>query len=71
MENTEHIQKILSRVQFLADVSLVAQCDLEEFKIAMSLISDLAQGTISAENHHKALDEALEYLKKREQKNML
>lgn len=71
MENAEHIQTILSRVQFIADVSLVAQCDLEEFKIAMSLISDLTQGTISAENHHKALAEVLEYLKKRDPKGML
>ncbi|MEC5345069.1 hypothetical protein ABRZ24_20975 [Brenneria populi] len=59
------MQLTLSRVQFIADVSLVSQCDLEELKIAMSLIADLAQGTIPTTDNRGDFDKAevLEYLK--------
>ncbi|RRO12251.1 hypothetical protein DMB84_019575 [Pectobacterium aquaticum] len=53
MENMEHIQAVLSRVQLIADISLVAQCDLNELKTAMSLISELVNGTITAEIKEK------------------
>ncbi|MEI7074423.1 hypothetical protein WCU79_20570 [Pectobacterium versatile] len=46
MKDTEHIQVVLSRVQLIADISLVAQCDVDELKTAMSIIADLTNGTI-------------------------
>ncbi|MBG6248716.1 MAG: hypothetical protein EKD82_15585 [Candidatus Symbiopectobacterium sp. PLON1] len=51
MENTEQIQDVLSWVQLIADISLVAQCDVEGLKTAMSIISDLASGTIETREH--------------------
>ncbi|MCL6353633.1 hypothetical protein EXT53_21200 [Pectobacterium polaris] len=67
MENTEHIQAVLSRVQLIADISLVAQCDVDELKTAMSIIADLANGTIEIREHRELSDksELVEYLKKR------
>ncbi|MEQ6971239.1 hypothetical protein [Pectobacterium polaris] len=67
MENTEHIQAVLSRVQLIADISLVAQCDVDELKTAMSIIADLANGTIETREHQELSDksELVEYLKKR------
>lgn len=67
MENTEHIQAVLSRVQLIADISLVAQCDVGELKTAMSIIADLTSGTIETREHRGLSDksELVEYLKKR------
>ncbi|KGA39339.1 hypothetical protein BV921_20430 [Pectobacterium odoriferum] len=67
MENTEHIQAVLSRVQLIADISLVAQCDVDELKTAMSIIADLANGTIETREYRQITDksELVEYLKKR------
>lgn len=67
MENTEHIQAVLSRVQLIADISLVAQCDVDELKTAMSIIADLANGTIETREHRELSDksELVEYLRKR------
>lgn len=67
MENTEHIQAVLSRVQLIADISLVAQCDVNELKTAMSLIADLANSTIETREYRQITDksELVEYLKKR------
>ena len=42
MEIMDKQQQTLSRIQFIADVSQAAQCNATEFRIAMSLISDLA-----------------------------
>ena len=73
MESEEQLQSILSRVQFIADVSLVAQCDLDEFKLAMSLIADLTHGTIPKTEQHERLElsQLLEYLKNCLEKNIL
>ncbi|RRO01144.1 hypothetical protein DMB85_020900 [Pectobacterium aquaticum] len=67
MENMEYIQAVLSRVQLIADISLVAQCDVDELKTAMSLIADLANGTIETREYLQITDksELVEYLKKR------
>lgn len=73
MECEEHLQTILSRVQFIADVSLVAQCDADEYKTALSLIADLTHGTIPTTEPHERLEvsELLEYLKNCLEKNIL
>ncbi|WP_248466119.1 hypothetical protein [Pectobacterium versatile] len=67
MEDTEHIQVVLSRIQLIADISLVAQCDVDELKTAMSMIADLANSTIETKEHRELSDksELVEYLKKR------
>ncbi|MBK0000211.1 hypothetical protein [Erwinia sp. S38] len=33
----------IARIQFIADVALIAQCEAEELKLAMSMISDLSR----------------------------
>lgn len=68
MESEEQLQAILSRVQFIADVSLVAQCDLDELKTAMSIIADLANGAIETKERRQIYEasELIGYLKKDE-----
>ena len=39
------LSETIARIQFVADVSLVAQCKSDELKMALSMISDMA-GTI-------------------------
>jgi hypothetical protein len=41
----DKLSETIARIQFVADVSLVAQCKSDELKMALSMISDMA-GTI-------------------------
>ncbi len=41
----DKLSETIARIQFVADVSLVAQCKSDELKMALSIISDMA-GTI-------------------------
>jgi len=41
----DKLSETIARIQFVADVSLVAQCESDELKMALSMISDMA-GTI-------------------------
>ena len=41
----DKLSDTIARIQFVADVSLVAQCKSDELKMALSMISDMA-GTI-------------------------
>ncbi|WP_249654077.1 hypothetical protein [Pectobacterium brasiliense] len=45
----------------------MAQCDVDELKTAMSIIADLANGTIETREYREISDksELVEYLKKR------
>ncbi|MGC1037648.1 hypothetical protein WKH27_02495 [Pantoea agglomerans] len=42
---TDNLSETVARIQFIADVSLIAHCKEDELKMALSMISDLA-GTI-------------------------
>lgn len=41
----DKLSETIARIQFVADVSLVAQCKSDELKMALPMISDMA-GTI-------------------------
>jgi len=45
----DKLSETIARIQFVADVSLVAQCKSDELKMALSMISDMA-GTIDTAN---------------------
>ncbi|MBS0969014.1 MULTISPECIES: hypothetical protein [Yersiniaceae] len=54
MENLNKQALTLSRIQLIADLSQTAQCNQQEFLMAMSLISDLA-GQVLPQNHSDAV----------------
>ena len=39
----DKLSETIARIQFVADVSLVAQCKSDELKMALSMISDIAR----------------------------
>nr|WP_314509428.1 hypothetical protein [uncultured Pantoea sp.] len=41
----DNLSETVARIQFIADVSLIAHCKEDELKMALSMISDMA-GTI-------------------------
>jgi len=40
----DKLNEAIARIQFIADVALIAQCKPDELKLAMSLVGDLARG---------------------------
>lgn len=54
MENLNKQAVTLSRIQLIADISQAAQCNQQEFLMAMSLISDLASQVLP-QNHSNAV----------------
>ncbi|TBL82185.1 hypothetical protein EYY95_21745 [Hafnia alvei] len=66
MEHIKQNQLTLSRIQFIADVSQSAQCSNSEFKIAMSLISELVGTTLESELHSSGLNAAPDKMNKLE-----
>ncbi|EKN4035313.1 TPA: hypothetical protein ACLFOW_002439 [Yersinia enterocolitica] len=51
MKPVDKIELTLSRIQFIAEVSQVAQCSNSEFLVAMSLISDLTSQIVASQNY--------------------
>ncbi|AKF38585.1 hypothetical protein ACULTK_004569 [Yersinia enterocolitica] len=51
MKPVDKIELTLSRIQFIAEVSQVAQCSNSEFLVAMSLISDLTSQIVTSQNY--------------------
>ncbi|EOI7399597.1 hypothetical protein ACX7TY_000660 [Yersinia enterocolitica] len=51
MKPVDKIELTLSRIQFIAEVSQVAQCSNSEFLVAMSLISDLTSQIVTSHNY--------------------
>ena len=45
MMDIDNLSETVARIQFIADVSLIAHCKEDELKMALSMISDMA-GTI-------------------------
>ena len=39
----DKISETVARIQFIADVSLVAHCEENELKMALSMVSDMAR----------------------------
>ncbi|MBP2166994.1 hypothetical protein J2125_000186 [Erwinia toletana] len=39
----DKLNETIARIQFIADVALIAQCKPDELKLAMSLVGDLAR----------------------------
>ncbi len=39
----DKLNESLARIQFIADVAMIAQCKADELMLAMSMISDLAR----------------------------
>lgn len=39
----DKLNESLARIQFIADVTMIAQCKADELMLAMSMISDLAR----------------------------
>jgi len=39
----DKLNEPIARIQFVADVALIAQCKSDELQLAMSLVSDLAR----------------------------
>ncbi|WP_413728689.1 hypothetical protein [Sodalis sp. RH19] len=42
MHAVEHLEQVLNRVQFIADLALIAKCQQSELKLALTLISEIA-----------------------------
>ncbi|MDK2376212.1 hypothetical protein [Serratia fonticola] len=53
MELLDRTQLALSRVQFLAEISLVADLAVEELQMALSMISDLADPCLPNNGHEE------------------
>lgn len=53
MELIDRAHLALSRVQFIAEVSLVADLSVEELQIALSMISDLAEPCLPGNGHEE------------------
>ncbi|HDL6885878.1 TPA: hypothetical protein ACPTCW_000863 [Yersinia enterocolitica] len=51
MKPVDKIELTLSRIQFIAEVSQVAQCSNSEFLVAMSLISDLTSQIVTSQDY--------------------
>ncbi|CBY25636.1 hypothetical protein ACVQFP_004082 [Yersinia enterocolitica] len=51
MKPVDKIELTLLRIQFIAEVSQVAQCSNSEFLVAMSLISDLTSQIVTSPNY--------------------
>ncbi|WJV54464.1 hypothetical protein PCO85_03095 [Prodigiosinella aquatilis] len=43
MDSLENAQLALSRVQFIAEIALIADCDKKDLQMALSMISHLAE----------------------------
>ncbi|MEA9393159.1 hypothetical protein SJI19_21905 [Acerihabitans sp. TG2] len=43
MHAVDHLELILNRVQFIAEITLVAKCKQPELQMALTLISELAE----------------------------
>ncbi|ATM96248.1 Uncharacterised protein [Yersinia frederiksenii] len=53
MEHIEQIYLALSRIQFIAEISLTACCKHEEMEMALYLISDLADECLPNNGHEE------------------
>ncbi|EPO8465468.1 hypothetical protein LXE07_14685 [Yersinia enterocolitica] len=60
MKPVDKIELTLSRIQFIAEVSQVAQCSNSEFLVAMSLISDLTSQIVTSQNYDEIFYNASE-----------
>ncbi|MFP1853726.1 hypothetical protein [Lonsdalea quercina] len=54
MDTLEHAQLALSRVQFIAEISLVADCDKKELQLALSTIAYLVELQLKANDQASA-----------------
>ncbi len=52
--NIDNLSETFARIQFIADVSLIAHCREDELKLALSMISDMA-GTIDIAIYEAAI----------------
>ncbi len=50
----DNLSETVARIQFIADVSLVAHCKEDELKMALSMISEMA-GTIDTAFYQDAI----------------
>ncbi|MEA5103110.1 hypothetical protein [Pantoea sp. S18] len=50
----DNLSETVARIQFIADVSLIAHCKEDELKMALSMISDMA-GTIDTSSFQDTL----------------
>ncbi|MDO6408684.1 hypothetical protein [Pantoea phytobeneficialis] len=50
----DNLSETVARIQFIADVSLIAHCKEDELKMALSMISDMA-GTIDTSSFQDAI----------------
>lgn len=50
----DNLSETVARIQFVADVSLIAHCKEDEFKMALSMISDMA-GSIDTSLYQDAI----------------
>ncbi|AMO81159.1 hypothetical protein I6H07_05550 [Hafnia alvei] len=53
MELNDRTHLALSRVQFIAEVSLVADLSVQELQMALSMISDLADACLPDNDHEE------------------
>ncbi|CFQ52396.1 Uncharacterised protein [Yersinia frederiksenii] len=58
MEHIEQIYLALSRIQFIAEISLTACCKHEEMEMALYLISDLADECLPNNGHEEVFYKA-------------
>lgn len=50
----DNLSETVARIQFIADVSLIAHCKEDELKMALSMISDMA-GSIDTSLYQDAI----------------
>lgn len=58
METFESAKLVLSRVQFIAEITLETRRQNKELQLALSLIADLANAQNSGRQHNEALCKA-------------
>jgi len=51
----DNLSETVARIQFVADVSLIAHCKEDELKMALSMISDMA-GSIDTSLYQDAIN---------------